>query len=171
MKYVFKPYSKIFPELFMKEKERILSRVSQILSLEHVGSTAIPNMGGKGIIDIAIAVERRDMDSVSEELQALGYEFRPSFSTSDRYYYIIYLPDPEEGKRRYHIHLTYPENKEWRQLLGFRDYLKNHPDVAAEYAQMKKNAAETADQKGDEYRKLKEPMFKKVEILMEKFHM
>ena len=80
-KYVFKPDSKIFPELFLREKERISSRVKMALAIEHIGSTSVPNLGGKGIIDIAIAVHKQDMDSVSQQLQSLGYEFRPTFST------------------------------------------------------------------------------------------
>ena len=165
-KYVFKPYSKSFPELFLKEKERISSRVKMALAIEHIGSTSVPNLGGKGIIDIAIAVRRQDMDSVSQQLQSLGYEFRPTFSTSDRFYFIIYLPDPEEGQRRYHLHLTYPENREWGQFIGFRDYLRNHPEEVEEYAAMKRQAADEANHEGERYRKIKEPMFKKVSSLM-----
>jgi aminoglycoside phosphotransferase (APT) family kinase protein/GrpB-like predicted nucleotidyltransferase (UPF0157 family) len=165
-KYVFKPYSKIFPELFLKEKERIASHIKKALAIEHIGSTSVPNLGGKGIIDIAIAVHREDMDSVSLQLQSLGYEFRPAFSTPDRFYFIIYLPDPEEGKRRYHLHLTYPENREWGQFIGFRDYLRNHPDEVEEYAALKRLAADEANQEGERYRKIKEPMFKKVSFLM-----
>ena len=48
-KYVFKPYSKIFPELFQKEKERISPNLKEALAIEHVGSTAVPGLGGKGI--------------------------------------------------------------------------------------------------------------------------
>ena len=165
-KYVFKPYSKIFPELFLKEKERIASHVKTVLSIEHVGSTAIPNLGGKGIIDIAIAVHKRDMDSVSQQLQNLGYEFRPNFSTPERYYFIVYLPDPEEGQRRYHVHLTYPENGEWHQFIGFRDYLRTHPQEMEEYAEMKRRAAAEANHQGEQYRKIKEPIFKKVSSLI-----
>jgi len=112
-KYVFKTYSKIFPELFQKEKERIASNVDLQLMIEHIGSTAVPNLGGKGIIDIAIAVDKENIESVSQQIQALGYEFRSNFSTQDRLYFITYLTDPEEENRRYHIHLTYPENREW----------------------------------------------------------
>lgn len=165
-KYVFKPYSKIFPELFLREKERIASLVKAALAIEHVGSTAVPNLGGKGIIDIAIAVHKKDMNSVSEQLQSLGYEFRPTFSTLDRFYFIIYLPDPEEGNRRYHVHLTYPENSEWGQFIGFRDYLRNHPDEVEEYAAMKKQAADEANQDGQQYRKMKEPMFQKIQAFI-----
>jgi GrpB-like predicted nucleotidyltransferase (UPF0157 family) len=48
-KYVFKPYSNIFPALFDKEKERIAPHLKKALAIEHVGSTAIPDLGGKGL--------------------------------------------------------------------------------------------------------------------------
>lgn len=167
-KYVFKPYSKIFPELFQKEKKRIASHLNMASVIEHVGSTAIPNLGGKGIIDIAIAVNKNDIESTSKLLQNLGYEFRPTFSTSDRFYFIIYLPDSEEENRRYHIHLTYPENNEWKEFIGFRDYLIGHPQELQEYAELKKQAALEANQEGERYRKIKEPMFKKISELISK---
>jgi len=161
-KYVFKPYSKIFPELFRKEKDRILSSITNDLTIEHVGSTAVPGLGGKGIIDIAIATDKSEIDTVNKQLQSLGYEFRPSFSTPDRAYFIIFLPDPEEESRRYHLHLTYPESKDWKDLLAFRDYLNTHPEALEEYAEMKRTAANMADQHGETYRKIKDPMFKKI---------
>lgn len=166
-KYVFKPYSKIFPELFEKEKQRILAHTKTALRIEHIGSTAVPNLGGKGIIDIAIAVDKGNMELTSKHLQDLGYEYRPAFSTPDRFYFIIYLPDPEEENRRYHIHLTYPENKEWKEFIDFRDYLRNHPQELLDYAELKKQAAFEANHEGDRYRKIKEPMFKKIRSLAE----
>jgi GrpB-like predicted nucleotidyltransferase (UPF0157 family) len=160
----------LFPSLFNKEKERIASRLPKKASIEHVGSTAVPGLGGKGIIDIAIAVDKSDMDNATAALQELGYEFRPSFSTPDRFYFIIYLPDSEEGSRRYHIHLTYPENKEWKELIGFRDYLRHHPKELQEYAELKKQAAFEANHEGDRYRKIKEPMFEKIRSLTNNFN-
>lgn len=162
-KYVYKPYSKIFPELFQKEKARIAQSLKNAFAIEHVGSTAIPGLGGKGIIDIAIAVSKEEMEHSSKILQKLGFQFRPSFSTPERLYFVGYLCDPEEDSRRYHIHLTYPSSKEWKELIGFRDYLLHHPEAVAEYANIKKHAAEIANQDGQQYRKMKEPMFLKVQ--------
>jgi GrpB-like predicted nucleotidyltransferase (UPF0157 family) len=168
-KYIFKPYNDLFPSLFNKERERIAYRLAKDALIEHVGSTAIPGLGGKGIIDIAIAVDKPFMDSSKTALQELRYEFRPSFSTPDRFYFIIYLPDPEEAKRRYHIHLTYPESKEWKELIGFRDYLRQHPEWLQEYSELKKQAALEANHKGELYRKIKEPMFEKIRSLTHDF--
>jgi len=159
-KYIFKPYSKRFPELFEREKERIISHVKNRLIIEHVGSTAVPHLGGKGIIDIAIGVE--EIDSVSRQLQSLGYEFRPTRSTPDRLFFRVDLPDPEEGARRYHIHLMRLGNKDWKDLLSFRDYLRNHPEEAEKYADLKKKAAAEVNEDGVKYREVKDPMFKQI---------
>lgn len=161
-KYTFKPYRMIFPELFEKEKERIALHIKNVLKIEHIGSTAVPNLGGKGIVDIAIATPKENMENASRELQELGYEFRPSFGTADRFYFVINLPDLEEGKRRYHVHLTYLESSEWKGFIQFRDYLRTHPEAVIEYAETKKQAAAEANQVGTHYRKLKEPVFEKI---------
>ena len=110
------------------------------------------------------------MECSSDILQKLGYEFRPTFSTSERFYFIAYWPDPEEGSRRYHIHMTYPSSKEWKALIGFRDYLLAHPEAVAEYASIKKHAANIANQDGQQYRKMKEPMFQKVQAFIKELY-
>ncbi|CUI18045.1 conserved hypothetical protein [Candidatus Protochlamydia naegleriophila] len=132
------------------------------LAIEHVGSTAIPGLGGKGIIDIAVAVKQTDMEAAIPLLQSLGYEFRPTFSTPTRAYFVIFLPDPEETKRRYHLHLTYPESPDWHNLIAFRDHLLNNPQAVQDYAALKQQAALEANHDGEKYRKIKEPMFKAI---------
>ena len=103
----------------------------------------------------------------SRQLQQLGYEFRPTYSTTDRLYFIIDLPDVIEQIRRYHVHLTYPENKEWQRFLGFREYLRQHPDEARHYAEVKKVAAQQANQDGELYRKLKKPIFDRIDAFLD----
>ncbi len=85
-KYLFRPYSKIFPELFEKERERIAPHLKQSVIIDHVGSTAVPELGGKGIIDIAIAASKEEMDLIAEQLQLLGYDFRKPHSTTERFF-------------------------------------------------------------------------------------
>lgn len=166
-KYVFKPWSPLFPGLFDKERERLAPHLRKVLAIEHVGSTAVRDLGGKGIIDIAIAVNKEDMEATSQQLQALGYEFRPAFSTPERFYLIIDLPDPEEGTRRYHVHLTFPESSEWKGLIGFRDYLRTHPEEVREYAELKQQAALESNQEGALYRKIKEPIIRKIHAMID----
>lgn len=169
-KYQFRPYSKIYPELFENEKKRIEAGLKNTIGIEHVGSTAVPNLGGKGIIDILVGVDKQEIESACKELQKLGYEFRPDHSTPDRYYFVIYLPDPEEEKRRYHLHLTYPKSTDWEEMLGFRDYLRHHPEAVEEYGEIKKRAAAEANHEGEIYRQMKEPIIKKINSLRNNNH-
>jgi GrpB-like predicted nucleotidyltransferase (UPF0157 family)/adenylate kinase family enzyme len=160
MKYVFKPYSKTFPTLFQKEKQRL--NVLNKFTIEHVGSTAVPGLGGKGIIDIGIGASRNKFEEIKSDLLNLGYSFRPDFSTEDRLYFAAFLPDQEIETRRYHIHVMDKGNSEWSRMLYFRDYLRAHPEALQEYTSIKKSAAQEANEEGEVYRKLKEPFIQKI---------
>lgn len=161
-KYVFKPYSKRFPELFENEKQRIISGIKEKIDIEHIGSTAVPNLGGKGIIDIAIAVSKENIESISKQLQKLGYEFKPHAGTPDRLFFLTDLPDDEAEVRKYHIHLTYLNSKDWKEMISFRDYLRGNPKEARKYAESKKKAAQESNEDKDKYMKLKEPAIKDI---------
>jgi GrpB-like predicted nucleotidyltransferase (UPF0157 family) len=161
-KYVFKPYSPSFSLLFEKEKVRISSSIKNAISIEHVGSTAVPQLGGKGIIDIAIAADPAEIDSIACRLQEIGYLFRESGSSIERRFFRCDLPDEEEGTRRYHVHLMSPESQEWQDLISFRDYLIHHPEEAKKYAELKKRAAAEVEEDGARYRMLKAPLFETI---------
>jgi GrpB-like predicted nucleotidyltransferase (UPF0157 family) len=160
-KYIFDPYEEIYPSLFDVEKERILSKTNSILQIEHVGSTAVPGLGGKGIIDIAILAEKEDLSSVTAILQTIGYEFKPFFNTSNHLYFIANLKDPQKGTRRYHIHLICKGHNSWDEFIEFRDYLLSHPDAREEYAAIKEKAVHNKIE-GEQYRKIKDPFIKKI---------
>lgn len=162
-KYVYKPYNEVFPKLFLQEKARLLSILNEeCIAIEHIGSTAVPDLGGKGIIDIGIAVAKKSIDSVSRKIESLGYIFRETGSSPERWFFRIDLPDPQEGTRRYHLHLTFPESMEWKKLIAFRDYLRSHAFALEEYAALKKKSAEEVKEDGALYRKKKSPFFEKV---------
>lgn len=156
-KYVFRPYNPNFPTLFEREKERIASHLKEKARIEHVGSTAVPELGGKGIIDIAIAVDKNQREAVSKELQAMGYTLNPKGCTPERLFFVMDI-----SEQRYHLHLTYPENPEWKDFITLRDHLRNHPDTAKEYAALKEKAAAEAGGEGEIYRKLKDPLLKRI---------
>ncbi len=162
-KYVFKPYDQRFPQLFLQEKIRLLSVLhEECIDMEHIGSTAIADLGGKGIIDIGVTVAQENIDSASRKIESLGYVFRESGSSPQRWFFRIDLPDPQEGTRRHHLHLTFPDSLEWKQLIAFRDYLRSHKSALQEYAAIKKKSAEEVAEDGALYRKQKAPFFDKI---------
>ncbi len=159
-KYVYKPYSDHFPDMFAREKTRLKSILNdKYIEIEHIGSTSVPGLGGKGIIDIGILVKKYDIDHVFHALESLGYIFRETGSSPERWFFRIDLPDMLEGVRRYHVHLTYPESTEWKKLITFRDYLRSHPDAVQEYAALKQKSAEEVNEDGALYRQKKAPFF------------
>jgi len=156
--YVFKPYDKNFPELFEKEKQRIRADFkNQEIRMEHIGSTAVPGLGGKGIIDIIIAVPEEKLAAASKKLAGLGYEFSQSGSKEERRFFMVQRPEA-----RYHSHLTFFGSREWPKALAFRSHLLANKDARDEYVKIKKRAARQAKQDGLKYKKIKEPFILKI---------
>ena len=158
-KYVFKPYDPNFPRLFLEESKRIQNASAGVLTIEHVGSTAVEGLSGKGIIDILIVVPKLKIENTLKLLQSLSYEFRKDYSEEDRLFFRTDLPDAHEGSRTYHVHLTFSKSNTHYALVRFRDYLKKHPDARLKYARMKQAAAQQAQGKGEVYRKAKAHFF------------
>ncbi|MBI2018305.1 GrpB family protein [Candidatus Daviesbacteria bacterium] len=161
-KYVFKAYNPIFPELFEKEKSRIKKVLGSSDRIEHVGSTAVLGLGGKGIIDIYIATQKNQMKVLSKKLQGLGYEYEPEGGSDERLFHRISLPDPAEEVRTYHVHVTFPESDEWIKAIKLRDYLRTHPQDAQKYAKAKKLAAAKANESRKTYLKIKSPILEEI---------
>ncbi|SRR5258708_3475618 len=161
-KYVFEPHEKIFEQLFIAEQKRIQKAVKEPIVIEHIGSTAILGLAGKGIIDIAVGGNKEDMQTISQELQKIEYEFRPGPSTEERLFHRIDLPDSLGKLRRYHVHLTYLNSRDWQEMIAFRNYLRSNKEARERYANLKQYAANTVNEDGVQYRKLKEPMIQEI---------
>jgi GrpB-like predicted nucleotidyltransferase (UPF0157 family) len=174
-KYIFRPYNPIFPKLFNNEKERIQKVLGDSVRIEHIGSTAVPGLGGKGIIDISVSAPKNKWPDVSSKLELLGYSYKKKDEEreKEKLFFMITLPDKELGTRIYHIHLTYPESIEFKRNLGFRDFLRTHPEEREEYAEIKKGASEavknlsTKDEMRDLYGERKEAFIEKIFKLLQ----
>ena len=139
--YPHTPYDVMYPKLFENEKQRI-SKILVDVIIEHFGSTAVPNLGGKGYIDIYIVVDKKDLDKTSKIIQEkLGYEYKKHASIKNQR--LFYLRNADEV--RYHLHLTYINNPDFIKAIKFIDYLINHPDESLEYEKIKKLASEKAN--------------------------
>lgn len=87
-----------------------------------MGSIAIPNLGGKGILDIAVGVSTSKFAEAKKKLEKAGYEFREKASYPERLFFRIDYPY-KNRKRRIHIHLTKFNGQDWEEMIDFRDYL------------------------------------------------
>ncbi len=153
-KYIFKPYDPIFPELYQKEEQRLKKVLGDKHLIEHIGSTAVPNLGGKGIIDIMVVVPEKLMNQISQLLQKqAGYEFRASGGDKERLFH---------QHDRYHVHVTFQESESWKKAVAFRDYLIQHPKGLKRYAQIKQRAATQAKGDRDIYLAIKQPIIDEI---------
>lgn len=161
-KYIFKPYHDIFPHLFADEKERLGKYLTGKYQIEHFGSTAVSGLGGKGIIDLYVIVSRQRVGKAKKEIEKAGYLFRSNSGTTRRLFFLQELPDANEEKRVYHLHLTDVKNLDFQNDILFRDYLRTHHGAAKEYAQIKQKAVKEANESKELYMQIKQPVIQKI---------
>jgi GrpB-like predicted nucleotidyltransferase (UPF0157 family) len=161
-KYEFKPYNRNFPELFDEERNRLFRILSEDYQIEHIGSTAVPGLGGKGIIDIMVAVPKGQMQNVSKQVQDAGYIFRPLASTETRLFLRTEYPADFSKETVFHLHVTFPESADWIEAIEFRNYLRTHPEDLRRYAEIKKMAAQQAHEKTEKYKSIKDDIVKDI---------
>lgn len=136
-------YDPHWPALFEEEVRCLLAALRQpsiIQRLEHIGSTAIPNMPAKPIIDIQIGVISlaEAAEQIVPVLEAMGYRHWDDNPLQDRLFMVKGLPP--NGPRTHHIHIVTLDHPAW-ECLFFRDYLRVHPEEAARYAALKQDLA------------------------------
>jgi GrpB-like predicted nucleotidyltransferase (UPF0157 family) len=139
-------YDPRWPDLFANEKSHLLSVLPGriIRRIEHFGSTAVPNLDAKPIVDMLVEVSALDevKARVVPVLEAEGYDYiwRPTSGEDVPPWYAWFIKRDSAGVRTHHIHMVEADFPQW-ESLAFRDYLRAHPDVAAEYAALKRRLA------------------------------
>jgi len=160
-KYVFKSYDRNFPKLYNKEKRKLKRILPKNSKIEHIGSTAIPRLGGKGIIDIIIGVNKKDIDKVKNKLIKEKFKFKEKAGGKNRLFFEKSYK--YKGKeRRVHLQLTYFNSYIWKSAINFRECLGANKKAREEYTKIKKRAVKIAKQKGEIYRKYKKKFIKNI---------
>ena len=140
-------YSANWPKLY--EQERSLLREAlgnEIVRAYHIGSTAVPGLAAKPVIDILLEVRSVErLDDLGKTMEDIGYQPRGEFGIPGRRYF------PKGGDdRTHHLHAFAVGDSHIEKHLAFRDYLRMHPAVAVEYAAVKQaaSAAHETDPEG-----------------------
>ena len=135
------PYDGAWPQKFEAERTRLLSLLPNVfVEIEHFGSTAIPGMLAKPIIDILCGVETlTGANALSSRLCEVGYSTSAEFnaSLSDRKWFMRWA----DGRRTHHLHVVVHGGAVWRERLAFRDRLRADANAAARYETLKTSLA------------------------------
>ncbi len=143
-KIIIFDYNPQWPPLFEQEKKILLHALHKWhVAIEHIGSTGVPGLSAKPVIDILIGVDNlAEVDSAFiEALQSLGYEYVPQYEQEipERRYF---RKNNEHGMRIYQIHVAQKDSDFWNRHLFFRDYLRKHPEVVKKYDALKRKLAQ-----------------------------
>ncbi len=138
---------------------------SLITRIEHFGSTAVPGLIAKPIIDILVEVSSLDETNrqVVPILESQGYDYfwRPSWKDNIPPFYAWFIKRDSIGNRTHHIHMVESSFDHWDRLL-FRDYLIEHPNIAAEYASLKMRLSNTHQNDRIAYTQAKTDFIKRI---------
>jgi GrpB-like predicted nucleotidyltransferase (UPF0157 family) len=147
---------------FEVEAARIRSALGEVLVvIHHIGSTAIPGIYAKPIIDILAEVTSLEaLDARVNNMQSLGYESMGEFGIPERRYF---RKDDSVGLRTHQIHAFTHQSPQVLRHLAFRDYLISHPETAQEYSDLKRRLVQTCNGDIEAYMNGKHPFIKKVE--------
>lgn len=119
------PYTEEWPVLFRTEAAHLQAAIgAHVLDIQHVGSTAIPGLPAKPILDIGVAVENFEAAAICiQPLAAIGYRYRGEMGIPRRHYFV--KGDPIT----HHLHMNEISSADWQQQIAFRDYLRQHTDI------------------------------------------
>jgi len=131
-------YDSKWPTLFEAEKNNLLNILGSVISIEHIGSTAIPKIAAKPMIDIMVGItslENEENNCVAKMIK-LGYQYIQDHEAEIPY--LRYFRKKESEKLFYNVHILEPTKNYWKGLILFRDYMRAHPEEAKRYETFKK---------------------------------
>ncbi|MDI1240099.1 MAG: GrpB family protein [Polaromonas sp.] len=134
-------YDSRWPDRFVAERDRLLALFPLVfVDIEHIGSTAVPGMVAKPIVDLLAGVESMAMArSLAEPLRDAAYTTSAEFNATltDRQWFMRWA----DGRRTHHLHIVVHGGPVWTRHLQFRDALRASPVLAARYAALKAELA------------------------------
>ncbi len=134
------PYDRAWEKDFQDiSSELQIALGSLALSIEHVGSTAVPGLSAKPIIDIDVVIPDYSVfDAVLSALSAIGYQHEGDLGIAGRE---AFKYTGKEHLRTHHLYVCPRDSAELRRHIAFREYLRAHPEAAAEYSRIKEEGA------------------------------
>jgi GrpB-like predicted nucleotidyltransferase (UPF0157 family) len=145
---VITTYDAAWPRRFETERDLIFDACGRepFVAIEHVGSTAVPGLAAKPIIDIMPGLRSLgDAPPLIPLLEDIGYQYVPEFEQPNAagggMPFRRYFRKDVDGERAFHLHMVATDSEFWRRHLLFRDWLRRHPEHADSYAALKRRIA------------------------------
>ncbi len=156
------PHDPRWRDAFEAEAKQVAAALGEnVVAIHHIGSTAIPNIYAKPVVDLLVEV--RDITAVdgrSSAMESLGYEVMGEYGIPTRRYF---RKDNQEGIRTHNIHAFETGSAEVGRHLAFRDYMIAHPVEAQRYSELKRELAEAHPQSMDGYMDGKDGFIKEID--------
>jgi GrpB-like predicted nucleotidyltransferase (UPF0157 family) len=160
------PYDETWPDQFREIAEVLRTALDDTaLRIDHIGSTSVPGLAAKDVIDVQVAVAALDGPAIARLLRSSGYTLRdeinhdhvpPGGTTDPAEWKKLYFRAPE-GQRATHLHVRQHGRANQRYALLFRDYLRANPDAAETYRQIKVALARLHPDDIEAYYDIKDP--------------
>jgi GrpB-like predicted nucleotidyltransferase (UPF0157 family) len=151
-------YDPTWPALFEQQRARLEPALRPWAAgpVEHIGSTAVPGLPAKPIVDMAVLITEHGRGAqIGPALAALGWRHAPEPGDASRRRWSFCYPTVE--RRTCHLHVLEAGDPSWAVLLRFRDHLRTHPADAAAYAAVKRDLAAADSHDRPRYRAGKAP--------------
>lgn len=155
-------YDGAWEDEFRHEAARLREAIGAALfKVHHIGSTAVPGLAAKPVIDMLLEVESLDaLDRKEMQMVSLGYRPRGENGIPGRRYF-----QRGDGERTHQVHAYVLGDDQIRRHIAFRDYLRTHSAVAEQYADVKRKAAEACGGDSEVYCEMKDGFIKTHERL------
>ncbi len=153
-------YNEKWKDIFEEESKLISSKINKFLiGIQHIGSTAIPGIAAKPIIDIAVAIDSlSNVEKIIKLLHELGFQYRGEQGIPGRHLFV----KGDEENRTHHLHVVENDHHEWKTHILFRDYLKSNSKVAKEYSNLKIELAKKYEFDREKYTEGKSEFIQKI---------
>ncbi len=150
------PYDEAWKKDFEEIKAELMAVLDGlVLSVEHVGSTSVPGLAAKPIIDIDVIIEDTDcFEKVKTALETIGYQHEGDLGIPGREAFKYH---GKEHLRKHHLYVCAKDSDELKRHLSFRDYLRTHPEAVKEYGRIKEEGARLYPNDIDSYIEYKAP--------------
>jgi GrpB-like predicted nucleotidyltransferase (UPF0157 family) len=153
-------YDPSWPVQFQEETDVLRRALAPWLvgAIEHIGSTAVPGLSAKPVIDIMAGVQTLEGSRPAIAVAAqLGYCYAPYQAELEHWFC-----KPSPAFRTHHLHLIPTGSPQWLRPIAFRDYLRAHPDVALEYEALKRRLAQEHYLDREAYTEAKRPFINQI---------